>query len=137
MRISDWSSDVCSSDRADDRHDDILGQRLGDRREGAADDDTDREVDDIAAGDKFPEFIQHLVVPRIVELRHRNCRDDCTKASGFLLCVLLRQNAAGGSMMTLTYRNARWLILPVAAMSLSARKSTRLNYSHYRETRQQ
>src|SRR3546814_8802747 len=97
MRISDWSSDVCSSDRADDRHDDILGQRLGDRREGAADDDTDREVDDIAAGDKFPEFIQHLVVPRIVELRHRNCRDDCTKASGFLLWLLLRQNAAGRS----------------------------------------
>src|SRR3546814_11551099 len=64
MRISDWSSDVCSSDL--------------------------------------------------------NCRDDCTKASGFLLCVLLRQNAAGGSLMTMTYRNARWLILPVAAMSLSA-----------------
>src|SRR3546814_8141444 len=64
MRISDWSSDVCSSDL--------------------------------------------------------NCRDDCTKASGFLLCVLLRQNAAGGSLMTMTYRNARWLILPVAAMCLSA-----------------
>src|SRR3546814_17918938 len=90
MRISDWSSDVCSSDL------------------------------DFAAGDKFPEFIQHLVVPRIVELRHRNCRDDCTKASGFLLCVLLRQNAAGGRLMTMTYRNARWLLLPVSAMSLSA-----------------
>src|SRR3546814_3346822 len=64
MRISDWSSDVCSSDL--------------------------------------------------------NCRDDCRKASGFLLCVLLRQNGAGGSRMTMTYRNARWLILPVAAMSLSA-----------------
>src|SRR3546814_7181241 len=28
----------------------------------------------------------------------RNCRDDCAKASGFLLCVLLRQNAAGGRL---------------------------------------
>src|SRR3546814_10213094 len=87
MRISDWSSDVCSSDLQ--RHNQILRQRTGDRREGAADDDTDREVDDIAAGDKFPEFIQHLVIPRIFEFRYRKCRDDCTKASEILLCVLL------------------------------------------------
>src|SRR3546814_1243026 len=104
MRISDWSSDVCSSDLAaeqdelareidpaenpaDQRHNQILGQRTGDRREGAADDGTDRQVDDIAAGDKFPEFIQHLVIPRIVEFRYRKCRDACTKASAILLCV--------------------------------------------------
>src|SRR3546814_4034751 len=57
MRISDWSSDVCSSDLP------------GDGREGAADDDADRQVHDIALGDKFPEFAQHVAAPRKKLLR--------------------------------------------------------------------
>src|SRR3546814_12354237 len=60
----------------------------------------------------------------------RNCRDDCAKASGFLLCVLLRQNAAGGrlthelSFRPLDDRAGR------RAHRRRDRKSTRLNSSH-------
>src|SRR3546814_8888126 len=35
------------------------------------------------------------------------------------MCIVAAKRR-GGSLMTMTYRNARWLILPVAAMSLSA-----------------
>src|SRR3546814_15413431 len=54
---------------ADEGHDQILGQRPGDGREGAADDDADRQVHDIALGDKFPEFAQHVAAPRKKLLR--------------------------------------------------------------------
>src|SRR3546814_1382494 len=51
----------------------------------------------ISLGDKFLEFVQHLVAPRMIFSVSGKCAGDCTKASTILLCVLLRQNAARGS----------------------------------------
>src|SRR5205807_5566933 len=64
------------------RHDDVVDQRVDDRREGGAEDDPDREVDDIAAHDKGPEFLPHAPLPLIRCPVASNCglRDDSTTA---------------------------------------------------------
>jgi len=41
------------------RHDDVVHQRLDDGREGGADDDTNRHVDNVTAQSKLLEFFQH------------------------------------------------------------------------------
>jgi hypothetical protein len=52
-----------AEDRADHRHDHILGQAGGDGRKGGADDHGDREVEHVAPGDEVAEFLQHGSVP--------------------------------------------------------------------------
>jgi len=52
-----------AEDDADDRHEDVIDERIDDRPEGAADDDADGKVHDVAARDKCLEFIEHSIGP--------------------------------------------------------------------------
>src|SRR3546814_136908 len=82
MRMSDWSSDVCSSDRkqeelagevepaenaGDHGHDHIIGQRCDDLAECAADNDRDRQIQHIAARDERLELAEHFH-PRLFDI---------------------------------------------------------------------
>lgn len=47
-------------EKADDGHDHVVDQRIDDRLERAADNDTDGKVHGVALGDKFPKFLNKL-----------------------------------------------------------------------------
>src|SRR4030095_6691082 len=49
-----------AEDLADDWHDDVRGEARRDCREGGADDDCNREIEDVAAGDEGAEFLEHV-----------------------------------------------------------------------------
>ena len=60
---------------ADQRVDQVVDQAVDDRGEGGADDDADREVHHVAAGDEVAEFLDHAVLSlsrfRVSDLRPR------------------------------------------------------------------
>ncbi|CDX16593.1 hypothetical protein MPLB_1610003 [Mesorhizobium sp. ORS 3324] len=57
---------VDASKRADERHDDVVDQRIDDFGEGSADDDADGQVHHIALGNEFLKFFQHSTLLAMV-----------------------------------------------------------------------
>ena len=52
-----------AGDQSDDRHDQIVDDRLHQPAEGGADDHADGEIDHVALQGKFPEFLEHRPSP--------------------------------------------------------------------------
>ena len=45
--------------KADDRHDDVVDERLGDRNDPASENHTDGDIDDVSLNCKFFEVVEH------------------------------------------------------------------------------
>ena len=58
---------IAASHPPDDWHHEVVGDRLYDIAKGGADNDTDGEINDVALGDKFPEFLYECHVVGWVE----------------------------------------------------------------------
>lgn len=56
-----------AGEEAGDRHDDVVDERGDDRSESATDGDTDCELDDVAAVDKFAKFFEEIAPRKFFE----------------------------------------------------------------------
>src|SRR3546814_2950315 len=119
MRISDWSSDVCSSDLAEALRLQITGRvehflharpALG---AFVADDD------DVAGADLTPQYAHHGGVLALIDARRAGEGQNVFVDAGRL------HDAALGREVAEEHRKAS-----LAAEGMIDRKSTRLNYSH-------
>ncbi len=64
-QIDEVALEVDTAEQHADRwHDDVVDQGRDDRTEGDAHDDTDSQVDDIAAGNEGLEFLKHPLPPK-------------------------------------------------------------------------
>src|SRR3546814_5722340 len=105
MRISDWSSDVCSSDLHGNERDDVRRHRLA--HEADEDHDDQDENDDGLQG--RPVEVEHRVPPSQGPVR---ATDAAQLSSGGAVASTAARGARGGKKMA------------------QDRKSTRLNSSH-------
>ena len=69
-----------AGDGADQRHDNVVDQRIDDRPECGADDDADGKIDDVAAHGEFLEFLEHRSHPRLVECRVQRSRSENSRS---------------------------------------------------------